>query len=206
MKAPILLVLALCAAAAITLPLWPRSQAQQTTASPNLKFEGEKHLANIKQLTFEGENAEAYFSRDGKKLIFQRAVKGDGCDQIFSINIDGTGMKMLSNGEGKTTCSYFTPDGKSAVVVAEARHRARRTGRQFVEQPGGDALGSQTGQGRQDLCGGKLSQARAESVRKFLASGYGIARIETRGRGSAQLKDKSDPGNEINRRIEFVTQ
>src|SRR5206468_217485 len=78
----------------------------------------EKHLANIKQLTFEGENAEAYFSPDGRKLTFQRAVKGDGCDQIFSMNIDGSGMKMLSNGEGKTTCSYFTPDQKSIVYAS----------------------------------------------------------------------------------------
>lgn len=91
---------------------------QQTAASKDLKFPGEKHLANIKQLTFEGENAEAYFSHDGKKLIFQRAVKADGCDQIFSMNLDGSGMKMLSNGEGKTTCAYLTPDKKSIVYAS----------------------------------------------------------------------------------------
>jgi Tol biopolymer transport system component len=117
MKAPILLFLGLCAAVA-ALPLVPRPQAQQAPASSKLQYAGEKHLANIKQLTFEGENAEAYFARDGKKLIFQRAVKGDGCDQIFSINLDGTGMKMLSNGEGKTTCSYYTPDGKSIIYAS----------------------------------------------------------------------------------------
>lgn len=92
--------------------------AQQPMNSSELKDPREKHLANIKQLTFGGENAEAYFSPDGKKLIFQRAVKGDGCDQIFSMNIDGSGMKMLSNGEGKTTCSYFTPDKKSIVYAS----------------------------------------------------------------------------------------
>src|SRR5262245_6449958 len=78
----------------------------------------EHHLANIKQLTFEGENAEAYFSPDGKKLIFQRAAKADGCDQIFTVNIDGSEMKMLSNGQGKTTCSYFTPDNKSIIYAS----------------------------------------------------------------------------------------
>ncbi|MGH9800568.1 MAG: TolB family protein, partial [Blastocatellia bacterium] len=83
-----------------------------------LKDPREKHLANIKQLTFEGENAEAYFSNDGKKLIFQSAAKGDGCDQIVSMNIDGSGKKMLSNGEGKTTCSYFTPDKKSIIYAS----------------------------------------------------------------------------------------
>jgi len=94
------------------------SVISQNSASKDLAFPGEKHLANIKQLTFEGENAEAYFSHDGKKLIFQRAVKGDGCDQIFSMNLDGSNMKMLSNGEGKTTCSYFTPDKKSIVYAS----------------------------------------------------------------------------------------
>src|SRR5262249_38730263 len=78
----------------------------------------ERHIANIKQLTNEGENAEAYFSPAGKKLIFQRAAKADGCDQIFSINIDGSDMKMLSNGQGKTTCSYFTPDKKHIVYAS----------------------------------------------------------------------------------------
>ena len=88
------------------------------TQSASLALPGEKHLANIKQLTNEGENAEAYFSRDGKKLIFQRAVKGDGCDQIFSMNLDGSDMKMISNGEGKTTCAYFTHDTKNIVYAS----------------------------------------------------------------------------------------
>ena len=78
----------------------------------------EKHLKNIQQLTNEGENAEAYFSPDGKKLIFQRTTKRDGCDQIFSMNLDGSDMKMLSNGEGKTTCAYFTPDKKHIVYAS----------------------------------------------------------------------------------------
>jgi TolB protein len=78
----------------------------------------ERHLANVKQLTNEGENAEAYFSSDGKKLIFQRTTKSDGCDQIFSMNIDGSDMKMLSNGQGKTTCAYFTPDNKHIVYAS----------------------------------------------------------------------------------------
>lgn len=77
----------------------------------------EKHLKNIKQLTFDGENAEAYFSKDGTRLIFQRAPKADGCDQIYAMKTDGSQMKMLSNGKGKTTCSYFTPDNKSIIYA-----------------------------------------------------------------------------------------
>jgi Tol biopolymer transport system component len=73
---------------------------------------GEKHLKNIKQLTFGGENAEAYFSFDGKQLSFQSKRDGRGCDQIYVMNIDGSNVHMVSNGEGRTTCSYFFKDGK----------------------------------------------------------------------------------------------
>lgn len=117
MKVFCLVLLALCA-----LPAY-FSRASQPLPTPpqaakSLIYPGEKHLANIKQLTFEGENAEAYFSRDGKRLTFQRAPKGDGCDQIFTINIDGTGQKMISNGQGKTTCAYYTADSKSVVYAS----------------------------------------------------------------------------------------
>src|SRR5262249_17321044 len=79
----------------------PAESQAPNTLKDDLRDPREKHLTNIKQLTNEGENAEAYFSPDGQKLIFQRAVKSDGCDQIFSMNLDGSDMKMLSNGEGK---------------------------------------------------------------------------------------------------------
>ena len=77
----------------------------------------EKRLQNLKQLTFEGENAEAYFSFDGKRLIFQR-TKEQPCDQIYSMNIDGTDRKLLSTGKGRTTCAFYTPDGKSIVYAS----------------------------------------------------------------------------------------
>lgn len=87
-----------------------------TTAQTNsLQTTGEKHLKNIKQLTFGGENAEAYFSFDGKKLIFQSKRDELKCDQIFTMNIDGSGVKRVSNGEGRTTCSYFFKNGKKVL-------------------------------------------------------------------------------------------
>ncbi|HEY7394100.1 MAG TPA: hypothetical protein VH559_04630 [Gemmatimonadaceae bacterium] len=67
----------------------------------------EPHLANIKQLTFGGDNAEAYFSRDGKRLIFQSTRNGRTCDQQYVMNIDGSNVKRVSTGGGKTTCGYF---------------------------------------------------------------------------------------------------
>jgi Tol biopolymer transport system component len=80
-----------------------------------LTFEGENHLKNIKQLTFGGENAEAYFSSDGKKLIFQSKRDGRGCDQIYTMNIDGSDVKMVSTGMGRTTCSFFYKSGKKII-------------------------------------------------------------------------------------------
>ena len=88
-----------------------------TTAAPDdqLLLPSEKHLRNLKQLTFGGENAEAYFSSDGKQLILQSTRDGRGCDQIYTMNVDGSNVKMISNGEGRTTCSYFFPGGKRVL-------------------------------------------------------------------------------------------
>lgn len=83
-----------------------------------LAVDGERHLKNIKQLTFGGENAEAYFSFDGKRLIFQSKRDGKACDQIYSMNVDGSNLRMVSNGEGRTTCSYFFKDGKKVLYAS----------------------------------------------------------------------------------------
>ena len=68
---------------------------------------GESHLRNIRQLTNGGENAEAYFSHDGKRLIFQSTRDGRTCDQQYVMNSDGSNVRRVSNGRGKTTCGYF---------------------------------------------------------------------------------------------------
>jgi len=81
------------------------------------KFEGEKHLTNIRMLTDGGENAEAYLSFDEKKLIFQSTHGDLKCDQIFTMNIDGSDKKMVSTGKGRTTCSYFLP-GDEKIIYA----------------------------------------------------------------------------------------
>ena len=81
----------------------------------SLQLPAEKHLANIKQLTFGGENAEAYFSSDGKQLIFQSTRDGRECDQIYTMNVDGSNIRLVSTGNGRTTCSYFYPNGKKIL-------------------------------------------------------------------------------------------
>ncbi len=80
-------------------------------------FEGEKHLASVRQLTFGGQNAEAYFSYDGDELIFQ-ATRGDlDCDAIFRMFADGSNLRMVSTGLGATTCAFIAPDD-SAIIYA----------------------------------------------------------------------------------------
>ena len=78
----------------------------------------ESHIANIRQLTSGGQNAEAYFSLDGKKLIFQSTRPPFKCDQIYTMNIDGSDVKLLSSGAGRTTCSFFFPDRKRFIYAS----------------------------------------------------------------------------------------
>lgn len=86
-----------------------------------LIYPEEKHFKNIRQVTFGGDNAEAYWSFDDSKLIFQSNNKnwGVNCDQMFLMNADETfndkQPPMVSTGKGRTTCSYFLPDGNHIV-------------------------------------------------------------------------------------------
>ncbi len=78
---------------------------------------GERHFASIRQLTFGGQNAEAYFSADGRRLTFQATPDSGGCDQQFVMNVDGSSLRRISNGLGKTTCGYFY-DGDRRLLFA----------------------------------------------------------------------------------------
>jgi Tol biopolymer transport system component len=79
----------------------------------------EKHLTNVRQLTFGGQNAEAYWSYDGKKLIFQR-YDGDTykADQQFVMNADGSNRIRVSSGTGRTTCGYFLKGDKQVIFAS----------------------------------------------------------------------------------------
>jgi TolB protein len=75
----------------------------------------EMHIKNVKQLTFEGQNAEAYWSFSGKKIVFQSMNGNMKADQIYTMNPDGSDKKMVSTGTGRTTCSYFLKGSKKAT-------------------------------------------------------------------------------------------
>ena len=97
----------------------------ETKIGNKILYEKEKkHFKSIKQLTFGGDNAEAYWSFDDTKLVFQaRNPRWNvPCDQIFVMNadqaLDSVHMpKMVSTGKGRTTCSYFLP-GDTLVLYA----------------------------------------------------------------------------------------
>ena len=78
----------------------------------------ERHFRNVKQLTNGGENAECYWSYDSKKLVMQSTRDGLKADQIFTMNADGSNLKMVSTGKGRTTCSYYLKGDKEIVYAS----------------------------------------------------------------------------------------
>ncbi len=122
---------ALLAAAASCGPAGDRrddggGKAESTEAEPvpfrsgsepvgHLIHEAEVHLGNLRQLTFGGQNAEAYFSPDDEELIFQATPRAAGCDQQYRMRTDGSGLRLVSTGQGRTTCGYFVPGTENIV-------------------------------------------------------------------------------------------
>ena len=78
----------------------------------------ERHLANLRQLTTSGQNAEAYFDWTGTRLIFQSTRPPYGCDQIFTMKTDGSDVRLVSTGRGRTTCGFFFPDGRRLIYAS----------------------------------------------------------------------------------------
>lgn len=104
-----------------TLPLFV-GMSSPSHDSDSLRLPQEKHLKNIRQLTFGGENAEAYLSFDERYLSFQATYAGMECDQIYSMTIDGKELKRISSGKGRTTCAYFLPDGQQLIFASTEAH------------------------------------------------------------------------------------
>jgi Tol biopolymer transport system component len=105
-----------CLAGALLLAAGCQTRTQRAVVlSPE---PGEAHLVNIRQLTFGGQNAEAYFSNDGRRLVWQATMPNSaGCDQEYVMNIDGSHAHRVSNGLGRTTCGYFY-DGDRRVLFS----------------------------------------------------------------------------------------
>jgi Tol biopolymer transport system component len=91
----------------------PAPAAQIVAVDPR-----ERRLANLRQLTTSGQNAEAYFDLTGTRLVFQSTRPPYGCDQILTMKIDGTDVRLVSTGRGRTTCGFFFPDGRRLIYAS----------------------------------------------------------------------------------------
>jgi len=106
-------------------PLFLQASLEAQTIAPAPPA-AEKHLKNIRQLTFGGDNAEAYWSPNGKWLTFQsnNPAWGLKCDHIFAMEVKKAAdnpayrPQNISGGKGRTTCSYFMPDGKHILFAS----------------------------------------------------------------------------------------
>lgn len=124
-------ILSIAAIGILATACQPKSEPQKTdspeqdqTYEGTLHYEEEEHLNNVRQLTFSGENAEAYWSMDNQNVVFQRTAPKEGlnCDQIFLAAIpepeDSFQFNLVSTGKGRTTCSFFLPDNKTIIYAS----------------------------------------------------------------------------------------
>jgi Tol biopolymer transport system component len=94
----------------------PRASSAAALLRPD-----ETHLRNLRQLTFGGENAEAYWSPDGRRLIFQSRT-GEGCDQAYVIDVTTGARRLVSTGRGRVTCAYFLDGGRRILYSSTHLH------------------------------------------------------------------------------------
>lgn len=117
------MITSLAACAVLTSLPSPALAPEQTNKSRKLDRR-ETHLRNLRQLTFGGQNAEAYWNVDGTKITYQTRQPEFPDEQIFIMNADGSDKKLISTGYGRCTCSYFSPDGK--FVYFSSTHERNR--------------------------------------------------------------------------------
>ena len=98
------------------------SQASSPSSRAVSALPAEKHFRSLTQITFGGENAEAYFSHDGKWLTLQSTRDGRTCDQQYVMRIDGSGVRRISDGRGKTTCGWFFPGDDRLFFASTTAH------------------------------------------------------------------------------------
>jgi TolB protein len=121
--------------------------AEGSGDSDSLQYSREKHFKNLRQLTFGGDNAEAYWSFDGKMISFQSNNKkwGLNCDQVFYMPVEGTDLRdgkkpnMISTGKGRTTCSFFLP-GNKTILYASTHQGGENCPPEPERKPGGKYL------------------------------------------------------------------
>jgi len=80
----------------------------------------ETHFANLRQLTFGGQNAEGYWSPDGTRIIYQRMNEAEGvmCDQQYVVDLATGESQLVSTGKGRVTCGYFYQGGERILYAS----------------------------------------------------------------------------------------
>lgn len=125
----------------------PSDEASFQSGTDSLRYPQETHFKNMRQLTFGGDNAEAYWSFDSKMVSFQSNNKkwGLNCDQIFYMPIEGVDLRdgkkapLISTGDGRTTCSFFLPDNKT-ILYASTHLGGKACPPEPERKPGGKYL------------------------------------------------------------------
>jgi TolB protein len=109
----------------------------QTSSVSRLADPQEKHLRNLRQLTFSGQNAEAYWSADGRHISYQASTpdKKYPDEQIFLMDADGSNKQLVSTGKGRCTCAYISPDGES--IYFSSTHATQPGGQPPVDMSKG---------------------------------------------------------------------
>lgn len=101
----------------------PEAKPEAAKPDPNTPLPNERHFKSLRQITFGGENAEAYWSFDEQRLVFQSTRDGAACDQIYTLNPADGAVQRVSSGKGRTTCAYFLP-GDQRVLYASTHAAA----------------------------------------------------------------------------------
>ncbi len=96
----------------------PAAEPSLTDPKDPLRDLRETRLQNVKRLTRTGSNAEAYWSNDGRKIVFQSTRDGYPCDQLFTMNADGSDQRRVSTGTGRVTCGWFLPGDRKIVFAS----------------------------------------------------------------------------------------
>jgi TolB protein len=119
MKTITLLIFSVCIVLACSIGIVQHAPGKTTVEDTTVHYKQETHLMNVRQLTFGGDNAEAYFSFDNTKITFQATNEkwNTHCDQIYFSVLDNFRPIRLSTGKGRTTCSYFLP-GDTTILYA----------------------------------------------------------------------------------------
>ncbi|MBS1556627.1 MAG: PD40 domain-containing protein [Bacteroidetes bacterium] len=142
------IILSITFVVGLTLVSFKSSQIDSSTVQDSIHYSREKHFKNVRQLTFGGDNAEAYWSFDGKLVSFQSNNKAWGlnCDQIFYMPTEGmdlsdgkTKPELISTGQGRTTCSFFMP-GDNTILYASTHLGGKDCPKDVERSPTGKYL------------------------------------------------------------------